>query len=74
MIYFRGCHTLEEDKVFLASLHLDGVAPQWFYQLECEFGIMTLPKFVEFTNLQFCPPIRTNSLGELKILQCSGSV
>jgi glucose dehydrogenase len=41
--YFRGHHTLEEEKVWLASLHLDGAAVDWYYQMEQDFGLISWP-------------------------------
>ncbi|KAK3121330.1 hypothetical protein QOZ80_8BG0650860 [Eleusine coracana subsp. coracana] len=32
--YFRGMKTLEEEKVWTASLHLDGAAAEWFLALD----------------------------------------
>ena len=32
--YFRGQHTLEEEQVWLAVLHLQGSAQQWYMHLE----------------------------------------
>jgi len=72
--FFRGYRTLEEDKVWMASLHLDGVAAQWFFQLEHDLGIISWPRFAEYANLRFGPPIRSNALGEIKELQRTGSV
>ena len=72
--FFRGYRTLQEDKVWMASLHLDGTAAQWYYQLERDLGIITWPRFVEFTNMRFGPPIRSNALGELKELHRTGTV
>ncbi|WVZ84588.1 hypothetical protein U9M48_031611 [Paspalum notatum var. saurae] len=51
--FFRGHHTMEEEKVWLASLHLDGVVASWYYQMERVFDIVSWPRFVEFTNMRF---------------------
>jgi len=72
--YFRGCRTMDEEKVWLASLHLDGVAAEWYFHLECDVGIVSWPRFVEYVNLRFGPPIRSNALGELKELRRTGTV
>jgi hypothetical protein len=72
--FFRGYRTLEEDKVWLASLHLDGAAALWYIQLERDLGIVSWPRFAEYANLRFGPPIRSNTLGELKDLQRTGTV
>jgi hypothetical protein len=72
--YFRGHHTLEEEKVWLASLHLDGAAVDWYYQMEQDFGLISWPRFIDIVNLRFGLPIRSNSPRELKALQCTGIV
>jgi hypothetical protein len=58
----------------MASLHLDGVATQWFFQLERDLGVISWPRFADYTNLRFGPPIRSNTLGKIKELQRTGSV
>jgi hypothetical protein len=65
--FFCGYRTLEEDKVWMASLHLDGTMAQWYFQLR-DFGIISWPRFAEFMDLHFGPPIRSNALGEIKEL------
>ena len=37
--YFRGQRTLEEEQVWLAALHLQGSAQQWYMRLELEEGV-----------------------------------
>ena len=64
----------EDEKVWMASLQLDGTAAEWYYQMEHDFGMVSWPRFVEFVNLRFGPPIRTNSVGEIKALVCTGTV
>ena len=65
---------MEEEKVWLASYHLTGVAQQWFYQLERDEGVLAWPRFADFVNMRFGPPIRSNPLGELAQLRRTGSV
>lgn len=65
---------MEEEKVWLASYHLTGVAQQWFYQLERDEGVLTWPRFADFVNMCFGPPICSNPLGELAQLRRIGSV
>jgi hypothetical protein len=65
---------MSAEQVWLASLHLDGVAAEWYYALECEYGMLPWTRFAEFLNLHFGPPIRFNPLGELKALQRTGTV
>jgi len=72
--FFQGYRTMEEEKVWTASLHLDGAAAEWYFQLECDVGVPSWARFVEYINLRFGPPIRSNSLGELTNLRRSGSV
>ncbi|KAL6640841.1 hypothetical protein ACP70R_021964 [Stipagrostis hirtigluma subsp. patula] len=72
--YFRGMRTMPEEKVWLAALHLEGAAAEWYYALERDFGIVSWARFVEYINLRFSPPIRANALAELKDLRRTGSV
>jgi hypothetical protein len=58
----------------MASLHLDGTATKWYYQMERDFGMVPWPHFVDFVNLCFRPPIRTNSIAEIKALIRTGLV
>jgi hypothetical protein len=66
--------TLPAEQVWMASLHMDGAAVEWYYALEHEYGIVSLTRFVEFVNLCFRPPLRSNPLGELKDLRRTGIV
>lgn len=72
--YFRGHRVPEDEKVWTASLHLDGTAAEWYYQMERDFGMVSWPRFVEFVNLRFGPPIGSNSIGEIKALFCTSTV
>jgi hypothetical protein len=36
--YFRGTRTMLAEQVWLASLHMDGVAVEWYYALERDYG------------------------------------
>jgi hypothetical protein len=65
---------MEEEKVRTTSLHLDGAAAEWYFQLEKEHGVVSWARFGHFLNLRFGPPIRSNSLGELKELKKTASV
>jgi hypothetical protein len=62
------------EQVWLASLHLDGAAMEWYYSLEREYGMLPWIRFAEFVNLRFNPPIWFNPLRELKTLQRTGTV
>jgi hypothetical protein len=39
--YFQGMRTMAEEKVWLASLHLEGAAVEWYYALERDHGILS---------------------------------
>jgi hypothetical protein len=41
------------EQVWLASLHMDEVAIEWYYALECDYGMLPWAQFVEFVNLHF---------------------
>jgi hypothetical protein len=72
--FLRGTWTLAVEQVWMASLHMDGTAAEWYYTLEHEYGLVSWTRFIEFVNLRFGPPLRLNSLGELKELMHTGSV
>ncbi|KAJ4786652.1 polyprotein [Rhynchospora pubera] len=72
--FFRGQRTMDEEKVWLASYHLLGVAQQWYYQVERDEDLLPWPRFKELCHLRFGPPIRSNPLGELMHLRQTGSV
>jgi hypothetical protein len=72
--YFRGTRTLPAEQVWMASLHMDGAAAEWYYALEREYGMVPWNRFTEFVNLRFGPPLRSNPLGELKELRRTESV
>lgn len=46
-------HTMAEEKVWLATLHLDGVAYEWYYALESDHDSMSWACFVEFIHMHF---------------------
>jgi hypothetical protein len=71
--YFRGMRTMDEEKVWIASLHLEGVAAEWYYALERDYGIISWVRFADFLHMRFGPPLRTNGLAELKDLHRTGS-
>jgi hypothetical protein len=60
--YFRGMRTMGEEKVWIASLHLEGVAAEWYYALERDYGIISWVRFTDFVHMRFGPPLRTNGL------------
>jgi hypothetical protein len=69
--YFRGMRTME---VWIASLHLEGVAAEWYYALEGDYSIISWVRFADFMHMRFCLPLQTNGLVELKDLHRTGSV
>jgi hypothetical protein len=60
--------TALEEQVWMASLHLDGVAAEWYYALERDVRILPWSRFSEFINLRFGPPLCTNVMADLKDL------
>jgi hypothetical protein len=56
------------EQVWLASLHMDGVAAEWYYALERDYGMLPRAWFIDFIKLWLGPPIRSNPLGKLKEL------
>jgi hypothetical protein len=70
--YFRGTRTMAAEQVWLASLHMDGVAAEWYYALERDYNVLSWTRFTEFVNLRFGSPIRSNPLGGLKELHRTG--
>lgn len=65
--------TLPEE-VWVASVHLDGTAAEWFYALERDNGTMSWHRFVDFVYLRFGPSIRSNPMAELKELHLTSTV
>jgi hypothetical protein len=65
---------LADERVWMAALHLDGVAAEWYYVLARDVGVLTWPRFSEYINMRFGPPLRCNGLAELKELTRTSSV
>jgi len=61
---------MEEEKVWTATLHLNGVAAEWYFQLERDVGAPV--RGVHQPPVWAAHPLQT--LGELTSLRCSGSV
>jgi hypothetical protein len=55
--YFRGARMLPAEQVWMASLHMDGAAAEWYYALKREYGMVPWNRFTEFVNLRFGPPL-----------------
>ncbi|XP_049388846.1 uncharacterized protein LOC125853216 [Solanum stenotomum] len=72
--FFRHQQTPDEEKVSLASFHLEGNAQLWFLQLETDLPEPSWDEFKRYCNLRFGPPIRSQKLGELAKLRQIGSV
>jgi hypothetical protein len=64
--FFRGQRTEDQDKVWLATYHLTGVAQEWYYQHERNHGVLHWDEFKELCHLLSGPPIHSNPLGEIK--------
>jgi hypothetical protein len=60
-------NTMEEE-VWIASLHLEGVATVWYYALEWDYGIISWVHFIDFMHMRFGPPPRRMDWLSLKIL------
>jgi hypothetical protein len=72
--YFRHHRTLGEERVRLASYHLDDVAQLWYSQLEEDDGAPSWGRFKDFLNERFGPPLRSAPLFELSECRRTGSV
>lgn len=72
--YFCCMRTAEDEKVWQAVLHMDGVAAEWYYALEHDHSALTWQRFQEFVNLRSGPPLRSNGLAELKDLYRTSTV
>jgi hypothetical protein len=73
--YFCGMGVHQDERVWQASLHLEGVAAEWFYAMERDIGgILTWSRFIEFLQMRFGPPLRFNGMADLKALQLTGTI
>jgi hypothetical protein len=72
--YFRHHHTMAEERVGMASYHLDDVAQLWYSQLLEDDGAPTWGRFKELLNLRFGPPLRSAPLFELAECRRTGTV
>jgi hypothetical protein len=66
--------TLDDDRVWVVSLHLEGASLDWYYGFELDYGMVSWRRFAQYINMRFGPPLRHNSLAELKALYCTGTV
>jgi len=72
--YFRHHRTMAEERVGMASYHLDDVAQTWYTQLLEDEGAPTWGRFKELVNLRFGPPLRSAPLFELSECRRTGTV
>ena len=63
--FFDGQRTIEEEKVWLASYHMTGVARTWYGQLQRDAPPLSWSHFKQLCQQRFGPPLRSNPLGEL---------
>jgi hypothetical protein len=71
--YFHQQRIIEEEKVWMASYHLEDVAQLWYIQLQDDEGTPRCSRFKDLLHLRFGPPIRSAPLFELVECQRTGS-
>ena len=72
--YFRQQRTMPEERVWMASYHLEDVAQLWYVQLQEDEGTPTWGHFKDLLNLRFGPPLRSAPLFELAECRRTGTV
>jgi len=72
--YFRQHHTMAEERMWMASYHLDDVAQLWYTQLQEDEGAPPWGRFKELLHLRFGPPLRSAPLFEPTECRCTGTV
>ena len=72
--YFRQHRTMAEERVLMASYHLDDVAQLWFTQLQDDDGTPSWGTFKDLLNLRFGPPLRSAPMFELAECRRTGTV
>ncbi|XP_072146353.1 uncharacterized protein [Setaria viridis] len=72
--YFRQQRTMAEERVWLASYHLEDVAQLWYTQLQEDEGPPPWGRFKELLHLRFGPPLRSALLFELAECRHTGTV
>jgi len=72
--YFRQHRTMAEERVLIASYHLDEAAQQWFMQLQDEEATPSWGHFKDRLNLRFGPPLRSAPMFELSECRRTGTV
>jgi hypothetical protein len=73
-MFFHSQGTPSAMQVSTATFYLEGAASQWYFRLEKNHSEPSWAEFVTDVNKRFEPPTRSNPLGELMHLRCSGSV
>jgi hypothetical protein len=72
--FFHAQQTEPQQKLWLATFHLDGDTFHWYAHLERSRGMPSWEEFHELCNVRFGPPIHSNPLGELRLLRQIGTV
>jgi hypothetical protein len=72
--YFRQQRTMGEERVWMASYNLEGIAQHWFIQLQDDEGMPPWGRFKELLQLRFGPALRSAPLFELAECRRTGSV
>jgi hypothetical protein len=72
--YFRQQRTMGEERVWMASYNLEGIAQHWFIQLQDNEGTPPWGRFKELLHLRFGPALRSTPLFELAECRRTGSV
>ena len=72
--YFRQQRIMEEEKVWMASRHLEESAKVWYTQVQQDQGTPRWRKFSELLKLHFEPPLSTIPLDEFMASNSTGSV
>ena len=72
--YFRQQRTMPEERVWMASYQLEGVAHLWFIQLQEDEGTPSWVRFKDLLNLRFGPALRSAPFFELTECRRTGSV
>jgi len=72
--YFRQHRTTVDERVLMASYHLDDVAQLWFLQLQTDDGTPNWSHFKDLLNLRFGPPLRSAPMFELAECRRTGTV
>jgi hypothetical protein len=71
---FRQHRTMAEERVRMASYHLDDTAQLWFQQLQDDDGTPSWGNFKDLLNLRFGPPLRSAPMFELAECHRMGTV